>query len=338
MPLQRVVNWNYAPDWMEGSKEYFAKTKPSKQASALVHLLPFDLLNTLYKSPDISVAFTTFETTMLPHWLVESINSEYKGMIVPSEFNVTCLKNSGIKIPVKAVNHPISTRWLTDINPPPEKDKNRYVFGYVGFWNNRKNPKGVLDAYLKAFPKDNGETALLLKTYRAEFNVDEYAESICGEKRDDIWVYNESWTEQQMLWAFAMMDCYVSAHRGEGFGLGLAQAAALGKPVIYTNFSAPNEWLTQGHYPLDFDMTQVKEGDFPGIYRHMQGEFYWSDVSQDHLVETLRSVATERPKEGFNKENLQKFREFMSWESVGKKLVDAMESILEFKLERLDLD
>ena len=37
---------------------------------------------------------------------------------------------------------------------------------------------------------------------------------------------------------FAASDCYVSLHRAEGFGLTLAEAMALGKPVIATGYLA----------------------------------------------------------------------------------------------------
>ena len=39
-------------------------------------------------------------------------------------------------------------------------------------------------------------------------------------------------------------DAYVSLHRSEGLGLGMAEAMALGKPVIATNYSGNLEFMT----------------------------------------------------------------------------------------------
>ena len=42
----------------------------------------------------------------------------------------------------------------------------------------------------------------------------------------------------------AAADCYVSLHRSEGFGLTLAEAMALGKPVIATGYSGNLDFMT----------------------------------------------------------------------------------------------
>jgi len=41
----------------------------------------------------------------------------------------------------------------------------------------------------------------------------------------------------------SLMDVYMSLHRAEGFGLILAEAMALGTPVIATNYSANTEFM-----------------------------------------------------------------------------------------------
>ena len=41
----------------------------------------------------------------------------------------------------------------------------------------------------------------------------------------------------------AACDCFVSLHRSEGFGLAMAEAMALGKPVIATNWSGNTDFM-----------------------------------------------------------------------------------------------
>jgi len=42
---------------------------------------------------------------------------------------------------------------------------------------------------------------------------------------------------QELVALFTRCDCCVSLHRAEGYGLTLAEATALGKPVVATGFS-----------------------------------------------------------------------------------------------------
>jgi glycosyltransferase involved in cell wall biosynthesis len=213
------------------------------------------------------------------------------------------------------------------------------VFGYVGNWNPRKNPRAVLEAYIKAFPNgSNSNTALLLKTYNAG-NLETYIRDLNnGELREDIWIYDDVWSEEQILWAFNLMDCYVSAHKGEGFGLTLAQAAALGKPVIYTDYSAPTEWLSRekGHYPVKCKVNSVRKEDVSVLYQTMLDEsLEWADIDEDHLVETLRSVAESRVKIGFAPQDLESFRKLVDFNALGSNLIRSVESIVGTSLERL---
>lgn len=340
-PIGQVLNWADAPLWVQDARSYFSKTK-SNLKSALIHTTLPDLLKAPYKSKNISVGYTAFETSLIPSWLAESISESYRGLIVPSEYNKTALLNSGVSIDIEVVHHALSPMWLQSYDAPLEKDPETYVFGYIGNWNPRKNPKKVLEAYIEAFPNaKESKTALLLKTYNAG-DLETYIRSLNnGEPREDIWVYDEIWTEEQVLWAFNVMDCYVSAHKGEGFGLTLAQAAALGKPVIYTDYSAPTEWLSQdkGHFPVKCKLNSVRKEDVSILYQTMLDEsLEWADIDEAHLTETLRHVAEIRVKEGFNPQELENFRQLMCFDTLGLNLISAMERIVKTPLERLTND
>ena len=59
-------------------------------------------------------------------------------------------------------------------------------------------------------------------------------------------------------------DCFVSPHRSEGFGLLIAEAMMLGRPVIATDYGATAELLTPATgFPVAFRMVPVGEGDYP---------------------------------------------------------------------------
>jgi glycosyltransferase involved in cell wall biosynthesis len=337
-PLNHILNWANRPSWFsEADRDYFTKTTPVSNSAALVHLQISDLLKVPYKSKTSAIGYTAFEATLIPKWICEGINESYRGMIVPSQHCADVLVDSGLNIPIKVVHHALPDMWLKDYPALPEKSDATYVFGTVGNWNSRKNPEGLLRAYLKAFPQPSKDTALLLKTFQAH-GLESLVRDIAGQERPDVWIYDDQWSEQQMLWAFNMIDCYVSPNRGEGFGLALAQTAALGKPCLYTNHSAPTEWLGEGHYPLDFNLVKVSDTmsstDYP--FEHIKGpNIRWADVSVDHLAEQLVKLSKTRPKHGFTGDHLSAFRQSLSWESIGEKFVSAMEEILGRDLEKL---
>lgn len=332
-PLDLVLDWSQMPEWCQDSKSYFVDTK-SNMKCALIHALPTDLVAArMYKSKNLTIGVTTFETSKVPSWLASSLNESLKGLIVPSFFNKTALLESGVKIPIEVVPHALGDWWLKNRPTHADKDSSIYTFGFCGYWNSRKNPQTLLNAYLTAFPKNENKTALLLKTFGAP-NI---LENLPHDRdNSDIWFFNEPWSENQMLWAYDMMDCYVSPHLGEGFGLTLAQAAAQGKPCIYTDFSAPCEWLSaKCHYPIATNVCDVAlETNLLSNTLLASKGIQWGEPNFESLVDTLKLVAQTRPKHGFQNEDLQTFRQMLSWECVGTRLVEAIEAIMNTTLEK----
>ncbi len=51
------------------------------------------------------------------------------------------------------------------------------------------------------------------------------------------------WKRADFLALLATADSYVSLHRSEGFGMGMAEAMSSGKVVIATDFSGNTEFL-----------------------------------------------------------------------------------------------
>jgi glycosyltransferase involved in cell wall biosynthesis len=85
-------------------------------------------------------------------------------------------------------------------------------------------------------------------------------------------------------------DCYVSLHRCEGLGLGMAQAMALGKPVIATGYSGNLEYMTrENSFLVDFRMIEIDKpyGSYAPACR-------WAEPDLDQAAALMRWVEAHR--------------------------------------------
>ena len=94
----------------------------------------------------------------------------------------------------------------------------------------------------------------------------------------------------EMLSLIHDCDCYVSLHRSEGFGLGMAEALALGKPVIATDYSGNRDFLTEETgFPVPFSLRKLMPGEYP------MGEGQsWSEPDLEIAIQYMRTVFANR--------------------------------------------
>ena len=84
----------------------------------------------------------------------------------------------------------------------------------------------------------------------------------------------------------ACCDCYVSLHRSEGFGLTLAEAMHLGKPVIATGFGGNLDFMTPDNsWLVDWEPVEVGAGAFP-----YPPHGHWADPSVEHAALLMREA------------------------------------------------
>ncbi|MBI2684076.1 MAG: methyltransferase domain-containing protein [Actinobacteria bacterium] len=108
----------------------------------------------------------------------------------------------------------------------------------------RKNPLGVIHAFLRAFPSP-GTPQLVVKSINGDRHrvaLELLRHAALG--RPDIHIvdgYVSATAQQGMM---ERCDCYVSLHRSEGFGLTLAEAMSVGTPVIATGYSGNLDFMT----------------------------------------------------------------------------------------------
>ena len=107
----------------------------------------------------------------------------------------------------------------------------------------RKNPLGLVDAYLRAFAPADGAMLVLKSINGADRVADLEAVRAATADRPDILVWDEYLTPERHTALLGCCDAYVSLHRAEGLGLTMAEAMGLGKPVIATGYSGNLEFM-----------------------------------------------------------------------------------------------
>ena len=151
----------------------------------------------------------------------------------------------------------------------------------------RKNPLGIVDAFREAFPGKE-RVRLLLKIGNAEFQPDLYSRLRQAVNADPRIVLLVGYLSRPELWSLtATIDCYVSLHRAEGFGLGMAEAMACGKAVIATGWSG-NMDFTRAENSLLVDYTLVELDRDLGPYRRGQK---WAEPNRASAADAMRRVA-----------------------------------------------
>jgi len=151
----------------------------------------------------------------------------------------------------------------------------------------RKNPAGAIEAYRRAFPSP-GSTALVVKVNNGRHAPAEVERlrALAG-GRPDILVVDRIASRAEMLQLIALCDATVSLHRAEGFGLPLAEAMYLGKPVIATGWSGNTDFTTPRNALLvDHELRALERDHGP----YPRGAT-WAEPDLAHAVYIMQEVA-----------------------------------------------
>jgi glycosyltransferase involved in cell wall biosynthesis len=175
----------------------------------------------------------------------------------------------------------------------------RYIFLFVfDFYSvlERKNPLGLIEAFRRAFAPDEGPL-LYLKTINGDKRLVEFERLRAAiSDRPDIVLADGYLPVDRKNALIGLADCYVSLHRSEGFGLTMAEAMALGKPVIATAYSGNIDFMNAANsYLVDYTLTGVP----PGCDPYPVGT-PWAEPNIDEAARLMRHVF-EHPSEAAEK-------------------------------------
>jgi glycosyltransferase involved in cell wall biosynthesis len=190
-------------------------------------------------------------------------------------------------VPMEPPTGPFRTRAELDL---PERFTFLFVFD---FWSEeRKNPVAVVEAFTRAFSPGEGPT-LVVKSIHGDSKAKklEKLRAVAAD-RSDVVVRDGYVSALERDSYLAACDCYVSLHRSEGLGLTMAEAMALGKPVIATGYSGNLEFMDEANsYLVPYDVVDVPAswwGHAPGAT--------WAEPDVDAAARLMRR-AWEHPDE-----------------------------------------
>ncbi len=164
-----------------------------------------------------------------------------------------------------------------------------YSFDYNSVYR-RKNPDAAVAAYMRAFGPDDG-ARLVLKSINGDRDPQNRDRLLAlVSTRPDILVIDEYVSARDRHRITASCDAYVSLHRSEGFGLTLAEAMYLGKPVIATGYSGNADFLDEHTgYPVRYELVPVGGGADP-----YPPTATWAEPDIEHAAELMRHVFEHR--------------------------------------------
>ena len=106
--------------------------------------------------------------------------------------------------------------------------------------------------------------------------------------REDVVVIDRYFERDEVYGLLSVVDSLVSLHRSEGFGLGIAEAMALGIPVIATAWSGNIDFMNSfNSFPVNYHL-KILDKDY-GPYE--EGN-YWAEPDQESAVQAMMLVAS----------------------------------------------
>jgi glycosyltransferase involved in cell wall biosynthesis len=152
----------------------------------------------------------------------------------------------------------------------------------------RKNPEGAIAAFREAFSAKDQNVGLIVKINNFDEREGEKLRTLIGDHKN-IHLIEQTLTRYEADSLLACCDCFVSLHRSEGFGLPMAEAMALGKPVIATYWSGNVDFMDEACAAcVEFQIRDL--GQNYGPYDAHQ---HWAEPSIESAARWMRRIYSE---------------------------------------------
>lgn len=261
----------------------------------IFHSTPRALANSDWPSTakGLPVAMTTWETSDFPVSYEYGLD-RYAAVVVPSAFCAQVINHLNVhQVPI-----PLDMEFWTE--KQDRRREGRFRFYSIGAWNERKNMDGVLRAYFSEFSiEDNVELKIISNDVDIRVVKNWVLRSGVPQKYlPRLRIPEEPLTEDEILELHHSHDCFVSATRSEGWGLGGIEAAAVGNPVIMPGYGGQLDWLqfvaSDNRYAVHWEPVPAFIGSLGRGVPGQSCKQTWAEPSILDLGRMMRVVASTR--------------------------------------------
>jgi glycosyltransferase involved in cell wall biosynthesis len=274
-----------------------------------------------------NVHWIVFETTRPSEQLMVNLRTAHQ-VWVPSAWARDVLISMGMSSEKLHVVHEgvDANRYYPRFG---EVSTDPFVFLFVGKYEERKCLEETLKAFADTYGKDSA-AELVVKTGYFMDDPDrtrrlyDYVNTLgC----DNIKVIYAGVDEVDMWNLYRGANAFVFPSRGEGWGLPLIEAAAMGVPLVTTWWSGQTEFLNScksSVVPVGFTLGDVHCEDHKKYYPDANNDFgQWAFPTIDTISKAMQEVRNNYTKYSvFARENSAVIREQFSWtHSVDQALI-----------------
>ena len=242
-----------------------------------------------------------------------------------SKFNADAIRKAGVKVPIKIIPEAIKTP-APEVEPYLVPNQGDYRFYSIFEWTERKNPVALLTAFWQEFQNDKN-VSLTLKAYVDNFRPDKRREvkanfikvkkALKLSKYAPVYIYTKLMNRSEMYRVHKSFNCYVSSHRGEGWGIPQMEAMLVGNPVISTDCGGIHEHIADVSKLIPCKMIPVKKVD-------RNDQWYlpdqnWANIDVGELRKAMRwCYNKQREASELGKKGKKLVEKKFSLDSVGK--------------------
>jgi glycosyltransferase involved in cell wall biosynthesis len=238
-----------------------------------------------------NIAYPAWELARYPKAWAKVLD-RFDEIWAPSRFVQEALQDA-VSRPVHCMPLPVELKLSSFLGRrrfgiPEEAFVVVFFFDFASFAD-RKNPGAVLEAFeLLAARRPDADIHCVIKS-RGGRDMDAAQDALetrlaaLGPRAQAL--YGDL-SDNEIKNLVRVCDVFVSLHRSEGFGRGMAEAMAMGRPAIATGYSGNLDFMPPGTGLLvDYELVPVA----PGAYPHGEGQV-WAEASPKHAARLIEQL------------------------------------------------